>query len=180
MTPDDTLISAPVSSSPPGVAASADAPAASAAAPMAVPSWLEQDDVLREMWLRGDQPQAIADQLGRSTAAVMTRAVRLGLPRRSAPGRKPGYRRMDGGTGGATTPKARVSGAVSRMAADMDALHDAEHERRVAQQAMRVCLMCLKKFMSQGPHNRICPSCKGSSQYVAASSLPDMSYKVET
>src|SRR5580704_3379076 len=53
-------------------------------------SWQEQDVVLRDLWMQNKTPQQISEALGRSVPAIMTRAVRLGLPRRSAPGRKPG------------------------------------------------------------------------------------------
>ncbi len=60
-----------------------------------VHNWQEQDGILREMWMRNQSPTAIAEALGRSVPAIMTRAARLGLPRRFAPGRKPGRRSFD-------------------------------------------------------------------------------------
>ncbi len=56
------------------------------------PSWLDQDVALRRLWEENKTPEAIAEELGRSIAAIMTRAARLGLPRRSAPGRKRGIK----------------------------------------------------------------------------------------
>jgi predicted amidophosphoribosyltransferase len=38
----------------------------------------------------------------------------------------------------------------------------------------RICLMCLNKFESLGRQNRICPSCKSSSEYESASALPEL------
>lgn len=127
-------------------------------------SWQDQDPVLRDLWMKNQTPQQIADVLGRSVPAIMTRAARLGLPRRSAPGRKPGVRRQDrmmvGGQPGAmtTTARPRLSPAVEAP----------------PQTSLRVCLMCLTKFESAGRHNRICSSCKGSAEYETASSLPEL------
>lgn len=140
-------------------------------------NWIDQDPVLREMWLRNESCEAIAEALGRSTAAIMTRAARLGLPRRAAPGRKSGYKRADVATKPRTTRRATDTESASKQA---DQGYDVG-QSRFAQPvpAMRVCLMCLNKFQSQGAHNRICSSCKGSSQYAAASGLPEMGFKVE-
>ena len=80
--------------------------------PGAGPAWQEQDGLLREMWLNNQTPQAISEVLNRSIAAIMTRAARLGLPRRTSPGRKPGQHRRDQGQTNSTTrpPNARVVG----------------------------------------------------------------------
>lgn len=132
------------------------------------PSWSEQDGLLRTFWQEMKPPEEIATILGRSVAAVMTRAARLGLPRRAAPGRKRGYKRTE-------TPRKeklvrlRVRGGA-RDEADI-AEGARQHEIKV-----RVCLMCLRKFESDGPHNRICPSCKGSADYVTGSSTPDFDF----
>ncbi len=125
-----------------------------------VAGWHDQDGVLRDMWLKNQTPQAIAEALGRSVPAVMTRAARLGLPRRSAPGRKPTMRteRTDG-TERQTAPRAKP---VSQQAAE------------ASQTSMRVCLMCLNKFESAGRHNRICSTCKNSAEYATASTLPQI------
>ena len=86
--------------------------------PPATPGWQEQDGTLREMWVRNATPQAIAEALGRSIPAIMTRAARLGLPRRAAPGRKPGTRTpVEGGQAMARIaprPKAAISRATRR------------------------------------------------------------------
>ncbi len=128
------------------------------------PLWQDQDGILREMWLQNQSPKAIADKLGRSVPAIMTRAARLGLPRRSAPGRKPGRRPMDeNGMPIQTTvrtPSTRSAAAPSGVIAPTTSL--------------RICLMCLSKFESVGRHNRICSTCKGSSEYESASSLPEL------
>jgi hypothetical protein len=126
------------------------------------PTWQEQDGLLRELWLKNQPPQAIADALGRSIPAIMTRAARLGLPRRSAPGRKPGVRRTEGMSGERTT--VRTATAPSSGVA--------------VQTSLRVCLMCLNKFESNGRHNRICSTCKGSAEYESASSLSELHIQV--
>ncbi|MDD5586608.1 MAG: hypothetical protein PHY92_06595 [Alphaproteobacteria bacterium] len=129
-------------------------------------NWLDQDGLLREMWLRNEKPSKIAGQLGRSVAAIMTRAARLGLPRRSAPGRKPGYQRKD------TVRKAAA--ALSRVSAPLDRNGDRDVSAEPGMHSVRVCLMCLNRFPSEGRHNRICPGCKGSANYNSGSSIPDM------
>jgi len=133
-------------------------------------SWMEQDPILREMWLGNEKPEVMAEKLGRSVAAIMTRAARLGLPRRSAPGRKPGYRRGE-------------SSRREKLFANREAVSRVENHRtgktaaKVAEdppmRMVRVCLMCLKRFPSEGRHNRICPSCKNSAEYSAGSGIPD-------
>ena len=129
---------------------------------MTGPNWQEQDPVLRDLWLQNKTPQEIADLLGRSVAAIMTRAARLGLPRRSAPGRKPGSRRPPQEGQARSTPRA---GKLM--------------ENDTAPQASaRICLMCLRSFQSLGRHNRICSSCKGSSEYESAVSLADINFPV--
>jgi len=132
-------------------------------------NWLDQDDQLRDMWLRNLSPANIAEQLGRSVAAIMTRAARLGLPRRSAPGRKPGYRRTEESR---TTRMATTAGLVKNASPQ-----GLEGQMQVVP---RICLMCLNKFPSQGRHNRICPSCKASAEYSSGSSVPDFDFKVES
>jgi hypothetical protein len=133
-------------------------------AQQASPSWLDQDELLREMWIRNEKPSKIAGQLGRSIAAIMTRAARLGLPRRAAPGRKPGYQRRD--TAGKTaSPISRTSKSIERNERGADA--------DPGMHLVRVCLMCLNRFPSEGRHNRICPGCKGSAEYNAGSSIPE-------
>lgn len=131
-----------------------------AAAP-AGPTWQEQDGLLRELWLKNQPPQAISEALGRSIPAIMTRAARLGLPRRAAPGRKPGVRRTDS-LGERTAVRAATAQTTSVA----------------VQTSLRVCLMCLSKFESLGKHNRICSTCKGSSEYESASSLSELHIQV--
>ena len=135
-----------------------------AAALGAGPSWQDQDGVLRDMWMQNKTPQEISDVLNRSVPAIMTRAARLGLPRRSAPGRKPGRRALDGS--GMPAGEARRTAPRSvGIAPAADA---------APQTSLRICLMCLTRFESLGRHNRICTSCKGSSEYESASALPDI------
>jgi len=127
------------------------------------PSWQEQDPKLRELWLQNHKPEAIAEQLGRSVAAIMTRAARLGLPRRSAPGRKPGRRMMETRQTPSET-RSSQKGTTPRQ----------QEKAATPQTSLRVCLMCLTQFESLGRHNRICLSCKGSSEYAAASALAEI------
>ncbi len=138
------------------------------------PSWAEQDPVLRTLWGENKTPEEISAQLGRSVAAVMTRAARLGLPRRAAPGRKRGYKRTDLATRSAASA-VRVRVRMPR-AKDDEAFED-EPKPEIK---LRVCLMCLNKFQSMGPQNRICPSCKGSAEYATGNSTPDFTFKVTT
>lgn len=134
------------------------------------PSWLEQDATLCRLWEEKKAPEAIAEELGRSVAAIMTRAARLRLPRRSAPGRKRGYKRTDAPR--RMTTKARQVKAVASMdSAGGDTYAPPEI-------SMRICLMCLNKFQSLGRFNRICPSCKGSAEYATGSSTPDFAFRV--
>lgn len=133
------------------------------------PSWQEQDGQLRDMWMQNKTPQDIANALGRSVPAIMTRAARLGLPRRAAPGRKPGRRLMGEKSHDEMSSLAPVS------ARPRGASPTAAEKVQVSQSTARVCLMCLSKFESAGRHNRICSSCKNSAEYESASSLPDIS-----
>ncbi|HUY67718.1 MAG TPA: hypothetical protein VMV79_00265 [Alphaproteobacteria bacterium] len=153
-----------ISGADPGVATPgvADAAAPDPAAPIAaLPSWQDQDAVLRDLWMQNKPPAAIAEELGRSVAAIMTRAARLGLPRRFAPGRKPGHQQP---------PAENAVRAATRAA------RHAEAAEVSAQTSARICLMCLGTFQSLGRHNRICPTCKGSSEYESASRLPDFDF----
>lgn len=124
--------------------------------------------MLRDMWMQNQSPADIAKALDRSIPAVMTRAARLGLPRRFAPGRKPGRRPLD------NHGNPRTETARAKTAAPMDA----EALEAAAQISMRVCLMCLNKFQSMGRHNRICPTCKGSAEYESGSRLPEFNVPV--
>lgn len=132
-------------------------------------NWQDQDEALRNLWSQNLSPNIIAEKLGRSVAAVMTRAVRLGLPRRAAPGRKPGKKMPEGYS------KTNKEDNVRRF----KALAPSEIEDRPSQAALRVCLMCLKKFQSAGRQNRICLPCRGSSEYASASSVPDIVFAAE-
>jgi hypothetical protein len=135
-------------------------------------SWQDQDETLRSMWSENKSPEEISAVLGRSIAAIMTRAARLGLPRRAAPGRKRGYKRTE-------IKRKVMAPAGTRIRVSAPSLHEEEAEDfKPPEIMMRVCLMCLNKFQSQGRHNRICPSCKGSSEYATGSSTPDFTFKV--
>lgn len=136
----------------------------------AAPNWTTQDDLLRTLWHENKPPDEIAGVLGRSVAAVMTRAARLGLPRRAAPGRKRGYKRPEG---------AMRERTVRVRMQKTSAAYEAEEEKK-QQTKTRICLMCLKKFESEGPHNRICPGCKGSAEYATGSSTPDFVFDVSS
>ncbi len=141
--------------------------------PPAGVTWLDQDEQLRTMWVDRKTPEEISAVLGRSVAAIMTRAARLSLPRRAAPGRKRGYKRSD-------LPKRKATPASSSRVRVRAAVHDTTEEEEAAKARIksRVCLMCLNKFQSLGSFNRICPSCKGSADFVKGSSTPDFNYKV--
>jgi hypothetical protein len=147
------------------------APAMEGASQAAPASWQEQDVVLREMWMENKSPQLIADALNRSVSAIMTRAARLGLPRRTAPGRKPRQQLPeDMGTGSARTNTIReVRRLPVKAASSSPSTASNAH-----QTSPRVCLMCLTTFQSLGRHNRICASCKNSSEYMSASTLADI------
>jgi hypothetical protein len=130
----------------------------------AAPNWQDQDQLLRDMWMQHKTPQEISDALNRSIPAIMTRAARLGLPRRSAPGRKPGRRAFDGS--GTLPPDTRRAPQRTSIALPP--------ENAAPQTSLRVCLMCLSRFESSGRHNRICTGCKNSAEYESASALPDI------
>jgi hypothetical protein len=135
------------------------------------PSWQDQDGLLREMWMHNQPPAAIAEALGRSIPAIMTRAARLGLPRRFAPGRKPGRRLFEG-----TETQTAARNEAQRAKASAPA--EAETGIVATNVSTRVCLMCLGKFQSMGRHNRICPTCKNSAEYESGSRLPDLDFPV--
>jgi hypothetical protein len=136
--------------------------------------WLEQDELLKELWKDNETPASIAEKLGRSVAAIMTRAARLGLPRRSAPGRKPGYQRKQSEKNKRLIARATADSLLTNTAGKTG---DATPETGLKQ--ARICLMCLNRFPSEGRHNRICPNCKTSAEYNAGSSIPDI-FKVDT
>ncbi len=125
------------------------------------PTWQDQDILLRDLWSQNKSPQEISSTLGRSIAAIMTRAARLGLPRRSAPGRKPGSRRPP------------QDGEV-RLSSPRPSSNRRPENSGEIQTSTRICLMCLRSFPSLGRHNRICPSCKNSSEYESAVSLSEI------
>lgn len=151
-----------------------EASAAMAERPLAsTPNWADQDDTLRALWQDNKSPEEISAQLGRSVAAIMTRAARLGLPRRAAPGRKRGYKRAD-------TPRRAQPGAQRVRIRASVAVSDEDEQEPKIELKSRVCLMCLNKFQSQGAHNRICPTCKGSAEYMTGSSTPDFTFRVST
>jgi hypothetical protein len=128
-------------------------------APTMTPSWTEQDEILTSLWQKGEKPEQIAQSLNRSVAAVMTRAARLGLQRRFAPGRK-AKRANDPESGLANLRNA------ARLSAQI--------QTTPPQQSHRICLMCLSRFQSHGRHNRICQSCKDGPEYRSAAGLPDV------
>jgi hypothetical protein len=132
--------------------------------------WQQQDGMLRDLWMQNKTPQDISAILGRSIPAIMTRAARLGLPRRTAPGRKPG----SGGT--RRLPSADDADPIQdvRRAASKPKKADPPPRELEPHEGLRVCLMCLKKFASEGRHNRICVPCKGSAEYHQASTLSDV------
>jgi hypothetical protein len=128
-------------------------------------SWAQQDAVLRDLWSQNMTPEDISVRLGRSVAAIMTRAARLGLPRRFAPGRKPLIR-------AAGTPVPQRQRPARTFTKEMFG----ETLNSPAARVMRMCLMCTHPFQSHGSHNRICPKCKGSPDYESGSRLNDTEY----
>ena len=139
--------------------------AADGAPPAGIPaSWAIQDNILRDLWQRNLSPDLIGAQLNRSVPAIMTRAARLGLPRRAAPGRKRVLRSPD------EVRVRQTERSRTRSAELKEALAPKEGV------ATRVCLMCVAPFQSQGRHNRICPKCKGSTEYEAGARLPDLDF----
>lgn len=130
-------------------------------------TWMDQDDTLRDLWLKNTPPNEIATQLNRSVAAIMTRAARLGLPRRCAPGRKTGQKYE---INKARLPVSRPARKATGGARLPDQAGEGTEENTVP----RICLMCLRKFPSLGRHNRICPSCKNSHEYASGSRIPDI------
>jgi len=128
-------------------------------------SWAQQDPILRDLWAKNLTPEQISVHLGRSVAAIMTRAARLGLPRRFAPGRKPIVR-------AAGTPALQRQRPARSFTKEMFG----EALTPTAARVMRMCLMCTHPFQSHGSHNRICPKCKGSPDYESGSRLNDTEY----
>ena len=145
-------------------------PVPSPTVPAAAPSWLEQDEILKDLWGQQLQPTEIAEKLNRSVAAVMTRAARLGLPRRFAPGRKAGQRYARPAQ---PLPSKKTATSTREQQQNRGIAVEEDHPVVLKE---RVCLMCLRKFESEGPHNRICPACKGSSEYAAGSRIPDINF----
>lgn len=127
-------------------------------------SWTQQDGTLRDLWGQNLTPDQIAETLGRSVAAVMTRAARLGLPRRFAPGRKPLVK------GAAATLQRQRPAKTFTQEMFKEILGPGVNK------AMRTCLMCVNPFQSNGAHNRICPRCKGSPDYEAGNRLSDSEF----
>jgi hypothetical protein len=127
------------------------------------------------MWLDNQPREKIAEALGRSIPAIMTRAVRLGLPRRIAPGRKsmatPAEQEQK-----RAEEKERKKKKLSLPAAQTVSRIQPKKglTESTPPMSLRICLMCLRKFESAGPQNRICTSCKNSSEYSSAGELPEI------
>ena len=133
--------------------------------------WADQDDDLQRFWLAGLDVPAISALLGRSPSAVLTRAARLNLPRRTKPGRK-------SATGAATT-----MATAKRVAPKIKGFMPSERIRKIVNSNQnnqiskkpvivyesRMCLCCGSSFASEGSHNRICSKCKESQRYRNAS-----------
>ena len=143
-------------------------------------SWQDQDPALRELWMNGKTPDAIAEAIGRSVSAIMTRAARLGLPRRNAPGRKPRPELPEDMQSSTTKSKpVKAPREIRRApppppAKKTTPVGDDTAPITTPVSPPRICLMCLRTFQSVGRHNRICMSCKGTAEYVSASTLPDI------
>lgn len=59
-----------------------------------------------------------------------------------------------------TTTRAAVTGEFSSMFIAENKADALNHE---AKKKKRPCLRCRAPFMSEGPHNRLCPSCRTGS-----------------
>ena len=127
--------------------------------------WKDQDLLLKKLWFQGETQANIAKILHRSPAAVMTRAARLGLPRRIASGRKFGSKNIP----------SDPSQNANKQRAPYKRSEKSSDSIKMQELTDRVCLMCLRTFASLGKYNRICPDCKESSEYRAATSLAEIS-----
>ncbi len=146
-------------------------------AALAIADWQAQDPILRDLWIKRT-PEEIAVLLGRTVGAIRTRAARLGLPRRAPPGRKPGSRMMReedlSALHGVPYPSGESEGQVFKP----KRIRPAEEKPAIDPPVRRICLMCLSEFPSLGRHNRICPSCKESAEYGAATSLAEIHFPI--
>jgi len=113
------------------------------------PRWRpEEDEVLRQDYVEGGY-RAVADRLpGRSRGSIYVRVCELGLSGQ----RKPG-------------PKAckRISPQLQQRREQF--LKDVRKpiaDRR-SEIRPRPCLCCTNTFLSQGNHNRLCPTCRTGS-----------------
>ena len=121
-------------------------------------TWAEQLEELASLWNDGVPTEEIAERLGRSASAVLTQAVRIGLPRRASSGRK------SSAQAGQAAPKTKmpVNVVVFPVRGYSGAAVQASHAP--VRQA-RNCLMCGTSFASHGSHNRICTKCKDTQAY---------------
>jgi hypothetical protein len=132
----------------------------------AATTWAEQWDELKIMWHAGVPADEIAENLNRSVSAVLTQATRLGLARRTAPGRKSKHPP-------ATAYKTNVIAFKARHhAPETEEALPPRHKKQD-----RSCLMCSTSFVSHGSHNRICPRCKSGAAYQVGH---EEAYKVMT
>lgn len=137
-------------------------------------TWAQQMDDLKAMWLDGVPTDEIAERLGRTRSSVLTQAVRAGLERRAAPGRKPQ---------GTTTPRAPKKPALRVVQTNILSFPVRGYSGSVVQTTQpadkksRTCLMCSTSFQSHGSHNRICNRCKDCAGYQAGH---DQEYSILT
>ncbi len=123
-------------------------------------NWHEQLADLQKMWQDDVPLEEIAAHLQRSASAVLTQAVRQGLPRRALPGRKP--------LKSATPPRLKCL-APPNVIQFRNSATRAPGKTAPSAQQTRNCLMCSTTFPSAGAHNRICAKCKDGQAYQTGS-----------
>lgn len=109
----------------------------------------KQDEDLRTLWEQGASTLSIAAVVNRSKASVLARAIRLGLKRKSRPGRKAQskvYRK----------PHAEDPCKIVNMIAALK-IEDPVIKRK--------CLNCTSPFTTTSPYNRVCGPCKSSTDW---------------
>lgn len=113
--------------------------------------WTEDDARrLRELYMGGASNAEIAAQLGRTATAVRNRASEMCLPRRPI-FRAPPLQWPPVPAGAEQpAPPAQWQPTPLRQARPSP--------------KERACMTCTKPFLSEGPHNRMCGSCRQLSQ----------------
>jgi len=141
----------------------------------------QEDERLAALWARGVSGPEIAAALDRSVAGAYSRAALLGLGRRV---KKIDIDRIEELKKSGLTHKeiSTITGySVQRIwhylkmagfASDRPArpksrrMPDARIKSLKNRKTKRACLKCDKDFMSEGPHNRLCPACRESNAFI--------------